>query len=633
MGTVKRMYIYIVSLISLSVLSSTVLALIWSLLFETGRAGLAEVGLVSTIIVTLPVYMFHWRWAQRLSEEKKEERESTVRVFYLYIIVAVTNAILLGVVYTFVEVVILQGDTSVELWMLLFGSIEAGAIFYYHKRVIAADNKFLDYEAFPYARRLYWLIYTIAGAITVVSIGVMFLQYIFDYTGEGYLRIRGFYQFQLLPLTFGTIIWAVFWRKMQDKFRTEKEEQASLSRRIYLYVVVFVNMIGTIATVTLVLEGGIKRLMSLPSSGDLSDAIAVIIMTGAFWFYHGMVIREDGEMIEDSAEQSNVRRVYLYIVAGIGFAAFLAGIVGIVNLIIEGFGPRITSLAMKKGFASAVSVLIAGIGMWILPWRTVSTEIEDAGDESAPLRKNMARQIYLYFFVLLSALTDVWVAISIVYWFLSLLFGFGGRLDAIVIADGLIAAAVLVFHGRIIRTDNTVVSKTIADKAQKVKVAILDNGEGTLAAALRDALKEEFDTLQPVMARINVSSKSATLKGGKADNFVSAIKDIDLMVGPWNMVSASVSNAKIANALAANTAHKLLLPITTAGMNWIGVEEWSEKEIVKETIKSVRSYLEGQKETEKTGNRFWRVVGFIAGLITLLYIFGGLLFWILYGIL
>lgn len=93
MTGIRRGYIYLVTLISLQALTWGLINLLQNLLVFSRQAGIASETnslswQIAIIIVTLPVFMVHWLWAQRLAAKDRAEQCSWVRGLYLQAIVA-----------------------------------------------------------------------------------------------------------------------------------------------------------------------------------------------------------------------------------------------------------------------------------------------------------------------------------------------------------------------------------------------------------------------------------------------------------------------------------------------------------------------------------------------------------------
>src|SRR5262245_61768204 len=105
MATVRRWYIYLVCLVALQALAWAVIGLLSNMV--PGRLGgspLEFAGEVAVLVISLPVFLVHWLWAQRLAGRDPEERASTVRRLYLVVNLAVFLGFGVGAAYTVVAI-------------------------------------------------------------------------------------------------------------------------------------------------------------------------------------------------------------------------------------------------------------------------------------------------------------------------------------------------------------------------------------------------------------------------------------------------------------------------------------------------------------------------------------------------
>ena len=87
MRTIRRLYFYLVALISLELVLWGLIGLARSILvsldiFQAGAAQLAQA--LALVLVGLPVFLFHWLMAERSTRQDMDERSSSVRAAFLY---------------------------------------------------------------------------------------------------------------------------------------------------------------------------------------------------------------------------------------------------------------------------------------------------------------------------------------------------------------------------------------------------------------------------------------------------------------------------------------------------------------------------------------------------------------------
>jgi hypothetical protein len=85
MKTIRRLYFYLVALISVEVVLWGLINLLRSIANQTvGGASEALARALALTLVGLPIFLVHWLWAQRLSDSDDEERTASLRALFLY---------------------------------------------------------------------------------------------------------------------------------------------------------------------------------------------------------------------------------------------------------------------------------------------------------------------------------------------------------------------------------------------------------------------------------------------------------------------------------------------------------------------------------------------------------------------
>lgn len=119
---------------------------------------------------------------------------------------------------------------------------------------------------------------------------------------------------------------------------------------------------------------------------DMPEVIAVAVIGLALWWYHRSLLSEP------RGERSEVRRVYEYLMAGIGLLAASIGIVTLLVALLEavaGVEDVLVEASAVNTLLGALTVLAIGAPVWWVYWRTL--EKADAPDE----RSSPTRRVYL----------------------------------------------------------------------------------------------------------------------------------------------------------------------------------------------------------------------------------------------
>ncbi len=81
MKSIRRLYFYLVALISIEVVLWGLVGLLRSIVDQTVSGGadtLAQA--LALILVGVPIFLVHWMWAQRASARDEEVKTATIRV-------------------------------------------------------------------------------------------------------------------------------------------------------------------------------------------------------------------------------------------------------------------------------------------------------------------------------------------------------------------------------------------------------------------------------------------------------------------------------------------------------------------------------------------------------------------------
>src|SRR5512140_1238504 len=91
MKTVRRLYFYAIAFISIEVVLWGLINLVRSIVDETvGGQAEALARALALVLVGMPIFLFHWLWAQRLAGRDPDERSAGLRAVFLYGILIAT---------------------------------------------------------------------------------------------------------------------------------------------------------------------------------------------------------------------------------------------------------------------------------------------------------------------------------------------------------------------------------------------------------------------------------------------------------------------------------------------------------------------------------------------------------------
>ena len=431
-GTVRRLYFYIVSFVALMVAANGVVqigkfvleGLFGGDVLSLSRTGLA-VGAALTI-VGLPIWAFHWRLIQRHLEEIPVERTSWIRKIYLYLVLGVAAA--LAIV------------ASVSLLQWAFGSKDFGGypwsaavvwigIWAFHWRLEGAEGQ-------PTAetlaiRRLYLYLMSLS-MLVMVAVGFGLVVHII--LQEGYASLvsvtvllpsesglwRPPMRSALALLLVGAVVWGTHW------LHFARADYGSLLRRVYLYVFTILGgVIPLMVSLGIVMYGVLVWLMGVPiheAAGThfrfLPAVLASLSVGGGLWAYHWTVVQREAEA--SPSESRGLRRSYAYILAALGLDALAVGVAtlvtGSVGILAESSREVVTGPDVwRNQMAMVITLGLLGGPLWGYYWWSVQRQSPE-GDAGQPA--SLTRRIFVFAVLGVGALAGLGSLIFLIFVFL-----------------------------------------------------------------------------------------------------------------------------------------------------------------------------------------------------------------------
>jgi hypothetical protein len=344
----------------------------------------------------------------------------------------------------------------------------------------------------------------------------------------------------------------------------------------------------------------------------------------AVWAYHAYILRIDSTMASEAPRQAGIRRLYLYLIAAIGLSALLVGLSGDMSVFIRTLSGQFFNNSLKEQLAWFTAAIIAGLPVWILPWRSAQRGALSSEPSGPDERRSIVRKIYLYFFIFVATMTVLSSMVYIVYQVLRVILGVPGT--GILISDigqaiaySLISIAVWLYHGAALRSDDRLNQQAQSRKLSDVHVAIVDTGDGSLAQEVMDGLRHDLPGLVLEPIRLQAAGTGGLEPGDGQAALTAQLAQANLIVGPWNIIlpGGSVST-EIACTIAGSPARKLLIPTRLEGWDWAGVDRWDTKGIIRQTLNAVKQILEGDEVEPSRPLGTGAIVGIIIGMFFLL---------------
>jgi hypothetical protein len=646
MDNLKRWYIHVSAFISLQGVAWAVIALLRNLLIG-GINQLAVAGQIAVIIVGLPVFLGHWLWGQRLAASEPAERNSLARWLYLY---GTLTAFLLPFLFNAYDLLRQLFRTSTAEWAdysyqrltrgdailyHLVALLVLAALWFYHQRLTAGEVREAAREEGPGTlRRLYIYLFSASGLGMVTIALIHLIRWVMSQFGADLNITNSLYvglKDEFIRLLIGLPLWIIFWRAARQLYgkagsqgERDPDEVGSALRRFYLNGTIFVAVMSVVVNATGILASLLRQMLRLAPQGDIRQPLPIILGAAILWVYHYTILREEAaESTND--EQAGVLRLYRYLTAWVGFAALLIGLGGVLSVIIEeSFERGLRFGDTREALAWSLAGVIAGLIVWIIPFRAAQAQATAEGPAGAEARRSLARRIYMYFFLFLGVLVVLSAGIFVVFRVLVMIM----NIDSVSISEiayalgfSLIAMGSWLLHGGWLRADRRRVRAESLKEVEALRITLLDFAPGKFGSALANALKEKIEGLQ--LTPLLVDEPAPEGMPPLAETLAQA----GLIVAPWDAALPASAGGRapagVAEALGGSPARKLLVPLEREGWDWAGVSVKNDADLIRQAADAVRSVIEGEKlRKRKIGCGGW--VAIIIGIFILLNLVGPL---------
>jgi hypothetical protein len=537
--TVRRLYVYLVALISFTAAMFAVDGLLQALadawisgpsflvVMGTGFVRRAIAANMAMLLVAVPVFLIHWAMAQsRIADP--EERGAAMRKFYLYAASAVSlgfvlvraNGLLSGIARLALGEPVARSPILPSAWLHFLGMAVVSALCLYQWQATArSDGDYGSEEGLAAAwRRIYLAAFALIGLAMVIfgSAGLISaaLQALLERSAPSiswaWLPVEA--GIGLSTLLVGALTAHVAWSAWRDVMRASPDEGSSALLHLYLYVAVIGGAVATLVPVAIVFRRALLWVFGGQDDpaqdvfGDITAALSFIPAGVMVWRYHWRVLESLDEHNVESPESVAVRRIYYYAVAATGLVLLWIGLVNVLQVVIDMVftaGQIKDSAIWQRPLATGLSLLVVGAPVWAYHWRSVQSIALQATAEGAAERASLPRRVYLYAVAFTGAVLLIVFLALVVY--RVFLYAMGDPNITLMstelsedIARSLIAAALWAVHLGALRTDQRLSAETPASSAVKRlqltnRIASLEQEVAGLRREL-EAIDEEMPT-------------------------------------------------------------------------------------------------------------------------------------------
>ena len=631
MKTIRRLYFYAVSAISMEVVLWGIITLLRSIFNANkiieGTSTLAQA--LSLILVGVPIFLIHWLWAQRVSAKEDEEKTASVRAIFLYgillgtLIPAVQN-LLAFIDRTFLATANLYTYRAIvggsQTWLdNLIAIVVNLLIAAYFWNILKAEWRSLpEAENFAEIRRLYRFVWVLYGLLMTIYGAQQALDYAFTLSTQNVLGMIGRETVvnSIALLLIGSPIWFFSWRILQDALPDSAERESYLRLGIlYLLslggVIVVLTAGGNLIYMILMylLEGG-KSFGEFVQ--DIGGPISIGVPFGILWAYYGKWLNQQFAFDENAPRRAGKQRLYFYILSILGLAATFFAISSLISVVID--------LVVSRGYlsvggiatplSSALAALAAGLPLWLMTWRPMQAQALEEGSAGDHARRSVIRKTYLYVVLFAAVIGGMISAGMLIFTLINSFLGGDvsnftkSTLNSLQVL--ILFGVLLQYHLSALQKDGVARADELESKQESFHLLVLDNSDGKFG----EAVKASFAKRAPKVSLTVLNVRDGISESVKAD---AVILPGSLALKPQGNVAAWIQSFG---------GSRLIVPDEAAGVWWLND--------LGQAADSAKALAEGQEirpQSSARMNSVWTYVAYVfAALFACQLLFGLLMF-------
>jgi hypothetical protein len=465
MPNVRRLYFYLVALISLLALMIGLIGLSSRLItlwlnarpWQITRAGLDQGGLalwVALCGISAILWVTHWlaanRQARPLTMAGAAEHAAPERKAYFYdgqFGALIAFVLLAGLLIYDVVLYTLSGRDSVPApvrgpgpaapalpaWPARPVALAAGALiaalfwFYLHRSLTADGDVGHEWGTGASWRRVYQYLAALLGTGLAAAGAAEFFSVLFGLAGRLVLPPastvimagwREVFAASLSALVIGLPLAWYSWHRADWLAADEASgaELNSLARKLTIYACLLAGVFGS------ALSGGfLVLILSRIALGEpvlsaavfwtqtLAPPLAYLPVALVLWWTFARFLRNDMDWAVESPDAAGLRRVYFYAMAGVTVAGFWYGLQQVLSVLLflllglELPSALTGSPAARNAFSLALALLVACGPIWWWHWRSAQNWARQPGPAGHEERLSLMRKLYLYGVVIAAA--------------------------------------------------------------------------------------------------------------------------------------------------------------------------------------------------------------------------------------
>ncbi len=521
MKSIRRLYFYLVTFISAEVVLWGVIDLLRSMVSAAPvGADEALARALALVLVGVPVFLFHWLWAQRAAAGDPEEQTSLLRALFFFTMSGATlvpvlqntlawlNRLLLRLVHAPVTQAILgSNQTWQDNLIAIFANLVVAAYFWYTLR--QAWESLPDDTRFADARRLYrffWLVYALVWSIAGVR---ELLMYLFADVGATALGTSPHVRLAngLALVMIAVPLWLYTWHICQRALGEERERTSNLRLGV-LYFLGWGSAVITVTSTSVALVEIFNVLLGAPGGwgearSAIGEGLAMAIPMSALWVYYGHWLLRHMALDADPGAQAGKRRLYHYLLALIGLGMTVGGALTLLLFLVDLLTRQnVWAGGLRERLSTALSLLVIGLPLWLSRWPRLQTETLDESERGDSARRSLVRKVYLYIVLFAAVIGGMGAAVGLVFNIVSALLSgpsadFWASLgDSMAIL--LVFVVLLGYHLRVLRGD--MAQESALPVASHLVVWLADAGDQEWTSGMQKTLQREISglTIKPL---------------------------------------------------------------------------------------------------------------------------------------
>lgn len=628
MKTIRRLYFYLMCLVSAQVVLWAVVNLVRTIFSGALISGVVDwlAGGIAFILVGAPIFWLHWRVVQREAVQEVEEGGSRIRAVFFYAALLSTGIPISYAILAILNRAAVQwmGNTATQA---VFGGSQS---FTDNMIAVVANLVVLAYfwralrrdwvsdvgkderEDASRLHRLVWLVYgltlLILGLQQVIRFILQMQPSIIGRGGSVDLASG------ISLILVGLPVWLAA-QRLVNRLSQAAQEQASLLRLVVLYGIVLAGVAFTLGGLGSLAVNLLRVLFRVDTwtAVELLDRnagnLAILVTLGLVWAYYGRQLAQAIKNNGDELRQAALNRIYASILSLAGLVAFFLGLLLLLEVLVQGLFPRSID---NPGALLADALVLLGIGfpLWLRFWRVVQRQAAQEGEAGDQARRSVVRKGALYL-ILFAAVVGVMISGGwLIYIVLNTLLGrpagnfwldFTMQLRWV----GLFALF-LAYHLRVLRADGRAMALGNYESKSQFKLLVLSAGTPGFGDTLVQLIRRNSPQVAAEIYPLDLEHGGGPLPASDA---LVLPAELALNQPPW-----------LRQALLDYQGRVIVVPVETKNWVWLGGPAPDEWQAAHHTAAAVKQIVANQPVRTPAPASPWSIAATILAVLFILQI-------------